>query len=1249
MAYKISLLFLAAAPGFAAGLPAFFIPNVGQMDRAIRYFVQSPELRAGFSANAAVFQMHGLTLRVDFASANPQVTVVGTDRLAAQANFLMGDRPENWRTNLPMYQRILYRDLYPGIDMTYASAGSRIKSEFLLAPGADPGLIQLKYSGAENLEIDSTGALLARGEHIEMREEAPLIYQESASGRVRIPGQYTLRGDNTVGFEIGAYDAALPLIIDPVLSYATYLGGSGIGAVTGLAVDSSGDLYVTGWTEAVDFPVDGPAQASNQGGVDVFIVKLNAAGSALVYATYIGGRGDDRAAGIAVDGSGQAYVTGSTASANFPLAAPVSSTLGGGRDAFALKLNGSGNTLLYSTYLGGTNTDSGTAIAVDSFGNAYIGGDTLSADFPVVGPAQPGIGGATDAFIAKLTSAGVISFSTFLGGAGDEHAGGIAVDASDNVYIAGGTTSTNFPVVGSIQAVNGGSQDAFLTKISSAGSVIVYSTYLGGSGGATGTPEEVNAVAVDAGGNAYVAGVTNSPNFPVTAGALQTAFNGGQDAFAAKVNAAGNALVYSTYLGGTGFDWASGLALSSVGNAYIAGYTASLNFPTVAPVQAGFNGLDDAFVSELNATGNVLVFSTYLGGSGADLANAIAVDSSGNMFAGGQTNSLDLPLIGAVQPSNKGGSTGWVARIGVTAPPPQIPSTVSVSPSSGSGNVVTFTAQFSDPAGAVALTTAVLLLNTTASSDFACQVTYEVSANQFALANDIASSGSSTVNPGGGMAQNDQCTLIGASSSATIAGNNLTLVVSLAFQPGFPGAKTAYLYAADANSNTGFVARGIWTVTVAPPQPTASSVSPNSSMGSSQTFTFVFSDTQDPLNITGMAMLFSTSLATINQCSLAVDRNEGTISLLFDNGTGSDEKAISSPAVLQNSQCAIGATSITLSGLSNIVTMAITFKAAFSGVKNIYMFGSENGIITTGWVQMGTYTVAAGGVAVPNSVVPASGTGPAQRFSFTISDQGGAGFLTGLAALFSTSPISNTNACYLVYDRTVNTVSLAFDNPGKGATPVTPGSTTIATNSQCTLNGINTTVAIGVTSIVVTIDLTFNANFFGVKNVYLAAVEPGFNSGLATLGTWTVTGGAPSAISVIPASGTGLSPSFTFTVSDSSSAGNISAMNLLFTSGAPTNTANTCSLVYNTANATIGLYANNGTTLSTKGIGSSADLENSQCAVGFTVGFTSGNSVILEINLAFMSAFDGAKTVYLDALEPNAASGWVQEGTWLVQ
>ena len=559
--------------------PAFFIPNAGQAAPGIRYMVETPGLNAGFTATSAVFQLDRLTLRVEFQGANPNAAIEGQERLNAAANFLIGSQSQNWKTNLPTYQKILYRNLYPGIDMTYGAVGHRIKSEFLVAPGADPKLIRLRYSGAERISIEPSGELLVRGAHTEAREEAPVIFQNG----MQIPGRYILLDAQTVGFEIDAFDSSLPLLIDPVLSYATYLGGTGMSAVTGLAVDSSGDLYATGWTESLNFQIAAPIQASNGGGVDAFVVKLNPSGTSLLYATYIGGTGDDRGAGIAVDSSGEAYVTGSTESTNFPVVNAVSSKLGGGQDAFALKINGLGNLLVYSTYLGGTNTDYGYAIAVDSSGNAYVSGDTLSANFPVSsGAAQTKFGGTQNVFVTKLTSAGAISYSTFLGGSGVDNAGGIALDSSANAYVAGGTTSANFPIQGAIQSSSGGYQDAFLTKISASGAQFLYSTYLGGNGGGGGSPEEATAVAVDSSGNAYIAGSTNSTNFPVTAGAFQTQFVATQAAFVAKVNPAGNALVYSTYLGGSAFNWASGIAVATGGIAYVDGFTSSFDFPLVA-------------------------------------------------------------------------------------------------------------------------------------------------------------------------------------------------------------------------------------------------------------------------------------------------------------------------------------------------------------------------------------------------------------------------------------------------------------------------------------------------------------------------------------------------------------------------------------------------------------------------------------------------------------------------------------------
>ena len=1033
-----------------------------------------------------------------------------------------------------------------------------------------------------------------------------------------------------------------------MISYSTYLGGTAQSAVTALAVDAPATCTRPAGARPIDFPVSNAIQAVNRGGVDAFLFKLNPAGNTLLYATYIGGRGDDRAAGIAVDASGQIYLAGSTASTDFPLVASIRPALGGSRDAFAVKLNAIGNLMVYSTYLGGSGYDAATAIAVDAAGNAYIAGDTQSTDFPRLNPVQSVFGGATDAFVTKLNPAGAISFSSYLGGANVEHTGGVAVDEAGNIYLAGGTLSVNFPLAAPLQAVNGGSQDVFVAKISTSPPHLVYSTYLGGTADKLGSPEQANAIAVDAAGSAYIAGVTNSTNFPVTIGAFQTAFNGVQDAFVTRLNASGSAKVYSTYLGSSSFDWASGLAIDSSGNAYVAGYTSSAGFPVVGGVQAGFQGFYDAFVSKLSTFGTGLAFSTMYGGTGAEQANALAVDTLGNIFIGGQTSSLDLPLQGAIQSFNVGGSTGWVARLGVTAPPSQLPAANSVAPSSGSGNTVTFTAQYSHPAGAGSLTSVALLLNTTASINYACSVTYSPSTNLFTLANDDGFHRGQLGHPG----RRQRFRTASARSTEQ------------AVRPVSPARLSRSPFRLPSSRTLRAIKRFIFT----PPMPAPTPVSwrkgpgpspflrpcprpirwlPMKATGASQVFTFVYSDTQSASNLAAMAILFNTSVSFPNSCYIVYDRIAGTVALLSDDALGSGSKPLNSTTVLQNSQCAVGSAIAITSGNSQILTLTITFKGAFVGLKNIYMYASE-GDQNTGWVLRGTYLVAAGGLPVADSVIPSSGTGPAQRFSFTVSDQGGSGYILAVAMLFAPS-LDTNNACSLVYDRTRNTISLAYDNPANGAAPLIPGSSTVVSNHQCTLRGANSTVIAGTTSLVVTVDIAFNATFFGAKNAYLYAAEEFTNSGWATVGGWNVTGGSPTADSVSPASGSGLSPDFMFTVSDSATDLNITGINMLVTSGSPANLANACYLLYDRTAETIGLYDDNGVTLGTKGIGSSATLENSQCAVGYTVLNTSGNSVLFTINLVFKSpAFSGEKTLYLQALEPNSSSGWVSRGTWTV-
>ena len=645
----------------------------------------------------------------------------------------------------------------------------------------------------------------------------------------------------------------------------------------------------------------------------------------------------------------------------------------------------------------------------------------------------------------------------------------------------------------------------------------------------------------------------------------------------------------------------------------------------------------------------MLVFSTYYGGSGSDQANAIAVDSSGNMFVGGQTNSTDLPLQAPLQSANSGGAIGWVARLGVTAPPSQTPAVVSVTPSAGSDASVVFTATYSDTGGGSALTAAGLLVNSSAGTNFACWVTYSPSTNLFSLAGDTASSGPGTTVPGGASVQNDQCVLNGTASSVAISGHTLTLTVSLYFQPGFAGSQTVYLSAADSGTATGWVALGSWTATVPAPQPSVVSVSPSAGSGAGQTFVFTFGDASSANNLADVAVLFSIGQRSTNACYIVVDRVLNTVALLWDSALGSNSKLIGSATTLVNSQCSVGANSLTLTGQTLSLTMTISFNAAFNGVQSIYMQAAETAI-NTGWVPAGSYMVVAAGIPQATSVVPNAGSGTGQRFSFTISDPGGSGNLVAMGMLFASS-LNFDNACSLVWDSTRGTISLAYNTQANGSTPVVPGTNATLSNLQCTLNAANSTVVIGTTSVIVTVDLTFNAAWFGPKNIYLYAAEPASSSGWVTVGTWAVTSGTPEANTASPALGAGHFPTFVFTGSDSSNQLNITSEAILFTVGSPANTASACYVVISRTTGQVGLYDDTGTVLSTKGVGSSAPLQNSQCAIGYAgVGLPGGTSVQFIVQVLFITGpFSGAKTVYFDINEPSATSGWVSVGTWTAQ
>lgn len=634
-------------------LPLSFEPNRGQVDGAVRFFARGPGYTLFLTGRDTVMVLqrtvsgHGCLergsrpafarpaiLHLRLLGANPHPRTFGANNLPGTVNYFIGNDPRRWHTNIPTYARVHSRNVYPGIDVLYYGQRGQLEYDWLVAPGANPDRIRQTIEGASALQVDRHGNLAIRIGGLLIRQSPPLAYQRDRRGIRSIAARYVLAGKRTVGLALGRYDARRPLVIDPTLVYSTFLGGSGAEGGLGIAADSRGDAYITGDTQSTDFPVAGPAQASltsdpscvqSQGRLttctDVFVSKLSSDGSSLLYSTYLGGSLDDFGYGIAVDLDGSAYITGNTLSRDFPTRQAYQAHASGGTklgDVFVARLSPAGSSLIYSTYLGGAGEDDGQAIAV-SGGNAYVTGSTTSGDFPTAHALQPAIGGGTC-----------------------------------------GDASAPEPC-----------SDAFVTELDASGSGLVYSTFLGGGGADAGTGIAVRGTA------AYVAGRTDSQNFP-TQNALQRSLHQGQcgapdaptacnDAFVAEVAPAGKRLVYSTYLGGAGEDAANDLTVDQQGSAYVVGQTGSSDFPVVHSFQSAHLGSEDVgFATKIDPKGSSIVYSTYLGGSGTDVAYGVAVDAAGNAYLTGSTLSKDFPVRNAVQttaPGDENVQNGFITEL----------------------------------------------------------------------------------------------------------------------------------------------------------------------------------------------------------------------------------------------------------------------------------------------------------------------------------------------------------------------------------------------------------------------------------------------------------------------------------------------------------------------------------------------------------------------------------------------------------
>jgi len=675
-------------------LPLSFEANHGQADEKVKFLSRGSGYNLFLTSTEAVLSLRKaqsedkaargsalhkadkpepatvVSMKLVGANADPRIT--GANQLPGKVNYFLGKDPKKWRTNIPTCARVKYTNIYPGIDLVFYGQGQKLEYDFIVAPGADPETIALCF-GQTRLKIEQNGDLALDAKGGELRLQQPLIYQDIDGIRKPVPGGYVLhpvkneKQTHRVGFKVAAYDRTRPLVIDPVLVYSTYLGGNDSDIGHGIAVDATGNCYVTGNTSSIDFPTQDPLYPNNAGGdCDVFVTSLSPTGDALIYSTYLGGSNGDYGRDIAVDATGNCYVTGCTYSTDFPTQNPLyPNNAGGDCDAFVSSLSPAGDALIYSTYLGGGDYDLSYGIAVDATGNCYVTGCTYSTDFPTQNPLYPNNAGGYDAFVSSLSPAGdFLVYSTYLGGSNGDYGRDIAVDATGNCYVTGNTYSTDFPTQNPLYPNNAGGYDAFVSSLSPAGDFLVYSTYLGGSSNDCGS-----GIAVDATGNCYVTGCTNSTDFP-TQNPLYPNLAGSCDAFVSSLSPAGDALAYSTYLGGSDYDEGSDIAVDATGNCYARGFTNSMDFPTQDSLYPNNAGGYDVFVTSLSPAGDALMYSTYLGGSDHDSGGGIAVDAIGNCYVTGYTESTDFPTQDPLYPNLAGSHDAFVCKISSVSPEP---------------------------------------------------------------------------------------------------------------------------------------------------------------------------------------------------------------------------------------------------------------------------------------------------------------------------------------------------------------------------------------------------------------------------------------------------------------------------------------------------------------------------------------------------------------------------------------------------
>ncbi len=1089
--FRVLCLLLPSAATVLASLNRpVFQENLGQASPAIRFLTQTPRYNVGFYADghmAYAFRSgaaEAAVMEINPLGAGPR-SISGETQLSSFTTLYRGGRTLS-EFRLQDYAAVRYREIYPGIDWVWHFSGDDLEFDLHLQPGADPDAIAIRFTGAKAIRIETNGDLAMETSAGVVRYRRPEAWQQANGRRLSVPVSFHLEA-GILRFTVGRHDSSLPLIIDPTIQFSTYLGGSGWDGTYAVATDAQGNIYATGATASNNFPGSTGARQEQ----DVFITKMSPNGTSVVFTVILSSTGNDAGYGIALDSGGNIWVAGIAGGPDFPVTSnALQSQSAGGQDAFIARLNPSGS-LTYSTYFGGSGTDAATGLALDSSGNAYVAGYTSSVNFPATAgvPQRTYGGGYYDAFLMKIAASGSLVYATLLGGTGDDVVNAVAVDQNGNAWVAGSTDSPSLPVYHAIQTTLSGTTNILLASLNSAGTAWNVLTYLGGSVG-----DIAYAITLDSSANVYLAGTTVSQNFPVTTGAFQTTSHGGYDAFALKLVPGAGSIVFSTLLGGSANDTATGIAVDGSGNVWLAGYTGSVDFPVAGSPATAFHGENDAFLAEINSSGASLASSLLLGGGLDDRAEALSLIPSGRVVIAGFTGSTNFPTTaGVLQPTSPGPYDAFIALLG-----PAQPALVAANPTSGSGASQTFQFQVSDPGGAANIQyLETLFVNTNGSR---CVIYFYPAANQLELLNDAGTAWLTPISIGSATtSQNSECILNAAASSTQSNGNILTLNLALSFTAAFNGTETFYIFGAD---NSGLALSltqvGTWSSNIS--SPALVSANPTSGSGNSQTFQFQVSDPGGAANIQYLETLFVNTNGS--RCVIYFYPAANQFELLNDAGTAwLTPISIGSATTSQNSECILNAAASSTQSNGNILTLnlALSFTAAFNGTENFYIFGADNSGLSLPWTQVGTWSSNSNPTLVFAN--PTSGSGDTQTFQFQVSDPGGATNIQYLETLFVNT---NGSRCVIYFTPATHQLELLNDAGTAWLTPISIGSDATSQNSSCTVNAAASSVQSSGNILTLNLALSFSGAFSGTKTFYIFGAD---NSGLTlpwtTVGAWS--------------------------------------------------------------------------------------------------------------------------------------------------